>query len=152
MEGYIMTKQIDDVPLVRLCGLWDPHAPDPKSERAVATFKKLKNNSSYSRKFIIMARSDGDNDAGRYRLRRDVHHRGHLCMDGVTGIPEIYREKETNPLLRFIGISAAIILGSMWAAVPIICLWVSPGPTIFGFIVIAGILFLILKSEGFPRR
>lgn len=68
------------------------------------------------------------------------------------GIVKIYRNKEGNPIQRLIVIICGIFLGTMWMAVPVVALLIEPVGTIFGLIVIVGVLFLVMKSEDKARR
>ena len=65
-----------------------------------------------------------------------------------TGVIKIYREKEGNPLVRFVAIICGILLGSVWIAVPIVLLMYDPMGTIFGLIVIAGVVIWMLYGDS----
>ena len=65
-----------------------------------------------------------------------------------SGVMKIYRDKEGNPLVRFIGIICGIFLGSIWLAGAVFIIVYDPVGTIFGAFVIALVVFWQLKSEG----
>ena len=63
----------------------------------------------------------------------------------LSGVVRIYREKEGFPLIRFFAMLGGILLGSIWIAVPIMLLVYDPIGTIFGFFVVAGAVYWMLR-------
>ena len=65
---------------------------------------------------------------------------GYMGFLAFHGVVKIYQQRAEKPFYRLLGIISGIILGTMWAAVPVILIWNSPFGTIFGFVVIFSIL------------